>query len=94
MRWKLLFVAPLLAAAAAIGAVALWLRLARNSDGGSPLNLVFLLAPPLTAAAAAGVFVYRHTPRRRVLQAVASVLLSLALCYVALLAAARHFFRY
>ncbi len=94
MRWKLLFVAPLLAAAAAIGAVALWLRLLKTSHSGSPLDLVFLLGPPLAAAAASGVFVYRHTARRRVLQAVISVLLSLALCYVALLAAAQYFFRY
>ena len=94
MRWKLLFVAPLLAAAAAIGAVALWLRVTRTSDTGSPFNLVFLLGPPLAAAAVAGVFVYRHTPRRRVFQAAASVFLSLALCYVALLAAGRYFFRY
>ena len=85
MRWKLLFVAPLLAAAAAVGAVFALSRLVGFSHG-SPLTLVYILLPPLATAAAAFVFVYRHTPRRRALQAVASGLLSLALFCAAELA--------
>ncbi|HEV2859661.1 MAG TPA: hypothetical protein VGX48_01490 [Pyrinomonadaceae bacterium] len=92
MRWKLLFVAPLLAAAVSTGAVALWLS-QYKSHAGSPLDLVFMFGPPLLAAAVAGFFVYRHTPRRRVLQAAISVLLSLVLFYAGFAAADRYFFR-
>jgi hypothetical protein len=94
MRWKLLFVAPLLAAAVAAGAVILCLSLLYTSRAGGPLGLAFFLLPPLATASGAGVFVYRHTPRRRVFQAFASALLSLALFYAAVLAAAPRFFRY
>ena len=85
MRWKLLFVAPLLAAVVAVGAVFALSRLVGFSHG-SPLTLVYITLPPLAAAAAASVFVYRHTPRRRALQAAGSGLLSLALFCAAQLA--------
>jgi hypothetical protein len=90
MRWKLLLVAPLLAATAAAGALLLFARLTQTSHGGSPLALAFVLLPLLAAAAGAGIFVYRHTARRRLLQAAASGLLSLALSYAAF-AAVEHF---
>ena len=68
MRWKLLFVASLLAAVAAVGTVflldrLLGLDLGRHS--GSPAVLLYLVLPPLATAAAAAVFVYRHNARRR-----------------------------
>ena len=77
MRWKLLFVAPLLAAAAA-GAVFALSRLVVFNHG-SPLTLVYILMPPFVTAVGAAFFVYRHTARRRALQAAGSGLLSLAL---------------
>ena len=89
MRWKLLFLAPLLAAVAAVGAVFLLDRLLGlnpGRNGWSPLVLLYLLLPPLATAAAAAVFVYRHNARRRVLQGVGSGLLSLAFYYAILLA--------
>jgi hypothetical protein len=89
MRWKLLFVAPLLAAVAAVGAVFLLDRLLGlnlGRHGGSPLPLLYLVLPPLATAAGAAVFVYRHNARRRALQGVGAALLSLAFYYAALLA--------
>ena len=81
MRWKLLFVAPLLAAAVSIGAVVLWLSTVKYSSSDAPPDFVFLLGPPVITAAISGFFVYRHTPRRRVLQAVIASLLSLAIFF-------------
>lgn len=89
MRWKLLFVASLLAAVAAVGAVFLLDRLLPLNPGwhsGPPVVPLYLLLPPLATAAAAAVFVYRHNARRRALQGVCSALLSLAFYYAALLA--------
>lgn len=85
MRWKLLFVAPLLAAAAAAGAVFALGRLVVFNHG-SPLTLGYILVPPFVTAVGAAVYVYRHTARRRALQAVVSGLLSLALFCAAQLA--------
>ncbi len=85
MRWKLLFVAPLLAAAAAVGAVFLLERLLGFSHG-SPVTLLYIAVPPLAAAMGAAVFVYRHTARRRKLQAALTVLFALVLTVAALFA--------
>ena len=89
MRWKLLFVASLLGAVAAVGAVflldrLLGLNLGRHS--GSPAVPLYLLLPPLATAVTAAVFVYRHNARRRALQGVGAGLLSLAFYCAAMFA--------
>ena len=79
LRWKLLIAASLLAAAASTGAFyAAWYYLLAPWGGrAAPLwaTLLTLLAP-LGAITYAAVFVYRHTPRRRQLQAAATALLA------------------
>lgn len=85
MRWKLLFVAPLLAAAAGTGVGEL---LGRFIFTGPTAGVVIGTVPPAIAAAGAGIFVYRHTPRRRALQAAVAAGLSFALTLALLLATA------
>lgn len=90
MRWKLLLISALLAALAGAGAsfaVAHYVLGAtrRLTSPDSLTALAFL--PPLAATTYAGVFVYRRTARRRILQAVLTALLSLALTFGALSAA-------
>jgi cytochrome bd-type quinol oxidase subunit 2 len=82
MRWKLLV---LVSFVAALVAFALWSVLtalifgsARGSQGHDGLLIVSMLAP-VALAALAGMFVYRHTARRRKTQAVLTVLLTLIL---------------
>lgn len=92
MRWKLLIITASVSAlvgAAACAAVVrfvfgatLWLALADWRASA------FLL--PLAAAAYAGVFVYRRTARRRLLQAALAALISLALIAAALFFALRR----
>ena len=85
MRWKLLIAASLLSAA--VGTVvccaAVYYFL-------SPSNLYVVvplaLLAPLGAITFASVFVYRHTPRRRALQAVATALLASLLAFAGLAA--------
>lgn len=87
MRWKLLIVASLLAAAAGVGTYlaasrflfALWASPPAWED-------TFLALTPLGAIIFASIFVYRHTPRRRALQAAATALLASLLTFAALLA--------
>jgi cytochrome bd-type quinol oxidase subunit 2 len=80
MRWKLLVLSSLAAALVAFG---LWSALAIGLFGtatGLARHdwLLFVSAiVPLAIAAYAGVFVYRHTARRRKTQAVFTVMLSL-----------------
>ncbi|HEY9285726.1 MAG TPA: hypothetical protein VIP46_19910 [Pyrinomonadaceae bacterium] len=86
MRWKLLVIASLLAAL--VGACVFFVALPSLTSVPmretlldiltSPLSPLLYAAPP---AAAAAVFVYRHTPRRRKLQAAVTVLLSLCLAF-------------
>ena len=86
MRWKLFIAASLLAAAVGAGvcyAAARYLLPAAGLDGSgwSPaLTLLF----PAAAIAYASVFVYRHTARRRALQAAATALLASLLALAAL----------
>lgn len=100
MRWKLLLIAS---AAAAVAGVVASLGLAtlagvdptgERPASGYGLAAAGVLAAPILAVVGAGVFVYRHTPRRRPLQAAATVLassaLTLAALYVAFLLLARH----
>ena len=80
MRWKLLIAASLLAAAA--GAAACY---AATYFLRAPVWVAALvLLAPLGATTSACVFVYRHTARRRGLQAAATALLALLLTLTAL----------
>jgi hypothetical protein len=82
VRWKLLVIASLAAVAAGVGGSAglLYLLTGRAIPraGAGWLALVPLLLP-LAAITYASIFVYRHTARRRKLQATATALASLSL---------------
>jgi hypothetical protein len=88
LRLKLLIVASLLAAVVGAGscfAVAFFL-LAPTKNVAPPLwAAAASLIVPLAATVYATIFVYRHTSRRRVLQAAATALLALLLTLTALL---------
>lgn len=87
MRWKLLIAASLLAAAAGTGAFfAAWYFLLAPWGGlAAPLWAAALsLLAPLGAITFAAIFVYRHTARRRQLQAAATALLASLLTLAAL----------
>jgi len=90
VRWKLLFITMFAAAVAgAGGCVALRYLLTGSpvlSGGDWPVNAAALLLP-VGASIFAGIFVYRHTARRRKLQAALSALLSLALMLAAIFSA-------
>jgi cytochrome bd-type quinol oxidase subunit 2 len=94
MRWKLLVLSSLAAALVACG---LWSALAIGLFGaarGLARHDWFLLASaiiPLAMAAYAGVFVYRHTARRRKTQAVFAVMLSLVFTLGTYLVASQMF---
>ncbi|HYX40672.1 MAG TPA: hypothetical protein VE821_03185 [Pyrinomonadaceae bacterium] len=87
MRWKLLLIASLAATVVGAGGslgLAYWLRgVAQRFAAIDPLLLSTLLIP-LIAITYAAVFVYRHTARRRKLQATMTVLLALMLTLIAL----------
>ncbi len=80
MRWKLLVLVSLVAALVAFG---LWSAFAIGLYGSawamarSDWRLLASSAAPFIMAAVALVFVYRHTAKRRKLQAVISALLTL-----------------
>ena len=87
MRWKLLIAASLLAAAAGSGAfyAAWYYFLAPWGGREAPYWAAALsLLAPLGAITFAAVFVYRHTPRRRQLQAAATALLASLITLAAL----------
>ena len=87
MRWKLLIAASLLAAAAGAAALyAAWYFLLAPWGGrGAPAWAAALsLLAPLGSVAYAAVFVYRHTARRRQLQAAATALLASLITLAAL----------
>lgn len=78
MRWKLLIAASLLAAAAGAGvcyAAARFLVPLARANPADWVKALPLLAP-LGAITYAAIFVYRHTPRRRALQAAATAILA------------------
>jgi uncharacterized BrkB/YihY/UPF0761 family membrane protein len=90
LRWKLLIAASLLAAAVGAGvcyAAARYLLPAAGLGASAWAPALPLLAP-LAAVTYAAVFVYRHTPRRRALQAAATALLASLLALAALTLAA------
>jgi hypothetical protein len=84
LRWKLLIVAPLVAAAVGAGVCAAAVRLLPPSAAWAVLAS---LAAPLASVIFASVFVYRHTARRRVLQAAATALVASLLTLAALVLA-------
>jgi hypothetical protein len=88
VRWKLLIAASVVAALVGAGACLLTVRLLGGATPGAAAPGVAwaVLLLPLGAAAAASVFVYRHTARRRALQASATALLALLLTLTALVA--------
>jgi hypothetical protein len=87
LRWKLLIVASLLASVVGTGACALLVRLLAAPGGGAQpaWAAAAALAAPVACVVYAGIFVYRHTARRRTLQAAATALLASALTLAALL---------
>ena len=80
MRWKLVVITSLVAAITGLGLglglTLLALRLSGRFNFFHPLVVIASLMP-LAAAIAAGVFVYRHTARRRKLQAFLTIALSM-----------------
>ncbi|HYY56864.1 MAG TPA: hypothetical protein VE842_05985 [Pyrinomonadaceae bacterium] len=88
MRWKLLLTASLVATVIGAGApLGIILSLSGSKEplaSHDPIILGTLLIPVL-AIAAAGIFVYRHTARRRQIQAMLTVLLAASLTLTALL---------
>ena len=89
MRWKLLIAASLSAAIVGAGACLLaahFLLGAPPAAAAPGWAATAVLLLPIGAVAAASVFVYRHTARRRSLQAMATALLASLLTLTALLA--------
>jgi hypothetical protein len=87
LRWKLLIAASLLAAAAGAGACYAAARFLLPASGGADAPGWAAALPwlaPLGAITYAGIFVYRHTARRRALQAAATALLASLLTLTAL----------
>ena len=88
MRWKLVVITSLVAAIAglclSLGLTLLALRASVQVSFYRPFFIVASLLP-LLAAVAAGVFVYRHTARRRKLQAFLTIALSMLLQLAVLL---------
>jgi hypothetical protein len=95
MRWKLLVLVSLVAALIAVG---LWSALAIALFGSarvlaqSDWRLLCSLLIPLGVTSYAGVFVYRHTAKRRKLQALIAIVLVLLLTAASYLIAASLFF--
>ena len=86
MRWKLLILVPLLAALVGAGSCAAAVRLFSSPGVALPVwAAVAALVAPVACVVYASVFVYRHTARRRTLQAAAAALLASLLTLTALL---------
>ena len=85
MRWKLLIAASLLAAAAGAGACYAAAHFLFTRGAALPVwAAAAALLAPLGAITYATIFVYRHTARRRALQAAATALLASLLTLTAL----------
>jgi hypothetical protein len=86
LRWKLLIVASLLAFIVGTGACVTAVRLLSTRGATLPVwAAVAALAAPVACVVYASIFVYRHTARRRTLQAAATALLASTLTLAALL---------
>jgi FtsH-binding integral membrane protein len=96
VRWKLIIITSLLAALAGIGVTLVTLASLMNVSMREPyFTLLTSEFSPLLyimpLAAIGSVFVYRHTPRRRKIQAALTILLSLV--FASALYACAVFFR-
>jgi hypothetical protein len=82
VRWKLLIITSLVAALISVGgmhAAAYWLRKPFTHLSEQPVVSTILILIPLILGTLASIFVYRHTARRRKLQATLAALFSLVL---------------
>jgi purine-cytosine permease-like protein len=96
MRWKLLLIASLSAAiVGAGGTLSVALGLLGSTDPIFKPDLVILLTflVPVAAITLASIFVYRHTARRRKLQAMTTALLAIILTLTILLLSPAFFSR-
>jgi len=91
VRWKLLIITSLVAAlinAGGMRALAYWMRGSTTPPGAMPSGVIFgVISIPLVFTTLACIFVYRHTARRRKLQAALTALFALVLTFAALFAA-------
>ena len=88
LRWKLLIIASILASVVGAGtcfAAAYFLLDPARTIPASGWVAIATLLIPVAAITYTGIFVYRHTARRRALQAAAVVLLAALLTLTALL---------
>lgn len=91
MRWKLLLFASLLAAVVGAGLpliIILWYGESAHRLNSPDMFVLGTFVIPLIAMAAASFFVYRHTARRRSLQAMLTALVSGFLVITTLIAGA------
>lgn len=82
MRWKVLLIATLLATVVSAGGILTigqWILGSPNRIRHPDLYVLVTLIIPVLAIAGASIFVYRHTARRRRLQAMATALLAIIL---------------
>ncbi len=82
MRWKFLIITSLVAALISAGgmhALAFWMKAYLMPLSEQPYLLTGLIIIPLVVTTLAGFFVYRHTARRRKLQATLTATLSIIL---------------
>jgi hypothetical protein len=91
LRWKLLIIASILAAMVGAGTFYAVAYLILDHPPQIEVNVrvpiwltVATLIVPLAATTYASIFVYRHTARRRTLQAIATALLALLLTFMSL----------
>ena len=88
MRWKLLIITSLVAALLSAGgmhALIYWTTAYVTPLSQQPYVIAGLFILPFVVATLASIFVYRHTARRRKLQATLTALLSIILTVGALL---------
>jgi hypothetical protein len=93
VRWKLLIITSLVVAlinAGVMRALAYWMAQSMRPRGVSTVAVSGIIMIPLIFIMIASVFVYRHTARRRKLQAALTALFALALT-VATIFASRMF---
>jgi hypothetical protein len=90
VRWKLLIITSLVAAlvnAGGVCALAYWTTGSEMPPGASPRGAVAgVILIPLVFTTLACIFVYRHTARRRKLQAALTALFALVLTFASLFA--------
>ena len=83
MRWKLLLIVPLAAAIVGGGLTLLALLFLSESFRSANSRLILAVAIPAAAIIYSSIFVYRHTARRRALQAALTAFV--AACLIALI---------